>query len=513
MEEQKLQVEPFSFMKFVYPFLFSRETFEARSAAFESANWGSSVEMLPVWKADRFPQDGLLPHVARYLNTGQNTSATASLWTIREDALTSKYGLGGGATQIKTTWFLKTPQAELPFHIESVQVCLFSIGVGFITTNIAPGFNDLSSWFDFIHYYRFVEKQRGVTVRAQRREDRDIKVDFFPNPSRTQVEAAGEAHHYGEILHMMLATGGREDERSPWWDEIYVAGQLLPFVGIFVRGDMTDESLQLLAFRARHFFHSRQEIHHAPNDLSFNHPAVLSYGENQWLLFSLEGGSFFAGKVPDKPFFHETLPKHLQGIYYLIYIIALHQKLAMNMLQNEVAQNWVVQRSDSADHKRERAFSRIRDAVLAFSARGYFTQVVQLDHHHRYYQRWQEILQTACLYKELRDEVSDMFDYLLLQRQERLQRIAKDQEMRTRRLERLISVIACMVGLPILGLTFQLAALGNNPILAMFFTAGTLGIGIGIYFGAKAWINKKDRTLEHSIAVSATQLHRKAKKI
>ena len=164
------------------------------------------------------------------------------------------------------------------------------------------------------------------------------------------------------------------------------------------------------------------------------------------------------------------------------------------MLTNEVAQNWVTECSALHDDKREQAFRHIRDAVLTFSARGYFAQVMQLDHHHRYYLRWQEIFQTSRLYKELRDEVNDMFDYLLLQKQERLQIIAEGQEKRTRRLERLISVIACMVGLPILGLTFQLAAVGNGFTLAILITIGTLSIGLGTYFGARSWIIKKDRT-------------------
>jgi hypothetical protein len=290
-----------------------------------------------------------------------------------------------------------------------------------------------------------------------------------------------------------LSTGSLRDESMDWWDEIFIQGQLLPYVGLFLSGNVTRDQLQLLVYRIRNFFHSRQEIHPSSEDVRLNHPAVLAYGENQWFLFSLEGGSFFAYDVPDKPFFHETLPDHLQNIYFLVFIIALHQKFVMNMLTNEVAQNWVTENGALDDDKREQAFGYIRDAVLAFSARGYFAQVMQLEHHHRYYQRWQEIFQTARLYRELRDEVNDMFDYLMLQRQERLQRIAEGQEKRTRRLERLISVIACMVGLPILGLTFQLAAGRNGFILAILITIGTLFIGLGTYFGARSWIIKKDR--------------------
>ena len=84
-------------------------------------------------------------------------------------------------------------------------------------------------------------------------------------------------------------------------------------------------------------------------------------------------------------------------------------------LSDQVSESWL--RGDEAT--RMATFTRIRDALLEFTARGYFAQVMQLEQHHRYYCRWRETLQLETLYQEVSDEVREMHDYLQLQLERR----------------------------------------------------------------------------------------------
>ena len=492
MEEQALSVEPLSFVRFVYPFNFNESSFKDRVTAIDGAEWKSADQELRVWSPAHFPESDLLPHVANYLGTRTPAAETARLWTIQESALVSRGGLGGGSSQHKTRWFLETPHSTLPFYIESIQLCLFRVGIGFLTFCIYPGFSDLASWYDFIHYFRYYRERRGLYIRAEIKEPKEVVREFFPNPTRTSPKKPDEKHHFVEIVQLMLSTGGMTSEEEDWWRDIFAPGQLLPYVCLFVKGRDDREQLSLLAYRLRNFFHSRQEIHPSLDDLREDSPGILSWGDKQWFLFSIEGGSFFACNMSSTPFFRETLPNHLRNIYFLVFLLALHQKFTMNMLSHRVAHHWIAAQASSEDEGRYHAFTSIRDTLFAFSARGYFTQIFQLEHHHRYYKRWQEVLQTARLFSELKDEVKEMFDYLMLQRQDRIQRIVEDQEKRAQRLEKLVSLGAGMVGLPILGLTFQLAALGSDFLLAALITVGTLCLGLGGYFGARKLIKRDD---------------------
>ena len=80
-----------SFARFVYPFLFDSRDFEQRARNVEAATYKPQK---PMWRTQQFPEEELLPHVARYLNPPEVTDATAHLWRLQPDALESPEGVG-----------------------------------------------------------------------------------------------------------------------------------------------------------------------------------------------------------------------------------------------------------------------------------------------------------------------------------------------------------------------------------------------------------------------------------
>ena len=117
-----------SFARFIYPFTFDPARFEALAAEVDAATYKVEGHL---WEKQPFPEDELLPHVARYLNPTDDSAATARLWRLDSVALDSLEGLGAGRS---IDWRLVCgKKKELGFSIEDVQLSLFRVGVGFVT--------------------------------------------------------------------------------------------------------------------------------------------------------------------------------------------------------------------------------------------------------------------------------------------------------------------------------------------------------------------------------------------
>ncbi len=404
-----------SLVQFVYPFLFEAKTLERRKEAVSKAQWKGRDSFLPVWQKGRFPREDLLAHVERYLNPPEDTTPTALLWTMDNNALQSPSGLGGSAN-----WFLTLHRKEIPFQLTDVQLSLFRVGVGFLTVSAKPESQEIADWLDFLHYFRFIRGQRGVGLRMERRTGKDQVSPFFPQPAGGTEKHPDGKGQFSEIVSAILNTAKIEGDKkeAEWWQEVFVPGQLIPFATLYVDGqDLTEREIAELLYRVRNFFPSERVIQPAPEDLRLDHPSLLAYAERMWFVFSLEGGAFVAINAPETDFFRRELPIHLRREYFLLFLLTLHQRFTLMSLSQQVSEHWL----RGNEEERIQAFERIRDALLEFTARGYFSQAMQREHHHRVYRRWQEVFQLERLYQEVRDEVREMHEFLQMRQSQRLE--------------------------------------------------------------------------------------------
>jgi hypothetical protein len=475
-----------SFARFVYPFLFDAQTFDDRMEVTRSAHWEGRNRQFEVWRQESFPEFDLLPHAARYLNPPPDTSPTARLWELGHDALHSPAGLGA-----QSDWKLILPKGvEIPFCFGTVHLTLFRVGVGFLTVHAKPETAEVADWLNFLHYFRFAWGARNVAVRAERRTGRDQVDPYFPELAGGVDQHPDGVGVFGAIVEALLYTAVPLKERpeapddGDWLQEVFkpvfVPHQLLPFAAVYVDGvseggDPERETVELL-YRMRSFFHSGQKIHPTPEDSQlYDHPALLPYAEGMWFVFSLDGGAFVACDAPRDDFWRGTLPDHLNHVYFLLFLLVLHQRYALTMLEERVARHWVVGEERQAEEERIAAFERIHDTLLSFTARGYFSQVMQQEHHHRVYQRWQETLQVQRLYGEVRGEVQEMYQYVLLRQTERLQQAQEQEQRRTWQLEWRLNLIVALVGLPLLALTFLIAI---GPTFEWWIVGGVLVVSL-----------------------------------
>ncbi len=471
-----MRVLPQSFAYLTFPFLFDEAEFEGLKTSADISVWASDKKRIEVWKEEAFGEEDLLPYVQRYLNPPPGVPPTACVWTMKGDALQSTEGLG-----TKGSWYLHTPKHDIRFEIRGIDLLIFRAGIGFLSFNVRCFSETEEDWMDFLHFGRYINRKHGVALRLERKTGKDQTSPFFPGP------AGGTAAHPDGTGTMLEVISGIlnsiKDVQPGWWREVFVSGQMLPYAAMFA-DQMNDDDTRLLLFRMRHFFGMQQLMRPSPEDLAFNNPTLLPYSEGQWFVFSLDGTAFVAVNPPDTVFLKQTMPDHLRDRYFLLFLIVLHQRFVLMDLSDRVAHEWL----HGDELARASAFEQIRDALLKFTARGYFSQVMQTEHHHAVYRRWQETFQVELLYREVSDEVREMHGNLMLRRTEKLQELAetqrrhdeqeaKQREEQERRVEKWFSRITFLLGGPavVLGFLQTEAAVGLPLSIAAAIGAVLVG--------------------------------------
>ena len=480
-----------SFIHFVYPFLFDSGSFAPCAMELESVRWEGRNGPFEVWCQQEFPDEELLSDVARFLNPSPAGPSDVRLLRLTDQALRSTRGLGCGVGA-NVNWDLVTPHGEIPFDVSFVQLALFRVGVGLLTIGAEPSdrSGQIGDWLDFMHYFRFGRGQRDVGLRARRKVgfDRVTRqarvVPFFPDPAGGLEQGPEGRGLLTDLLNALLRTAGPRHGGEPWWREVFVPGQLLPFASVYVN-EIADDEIPRLVYRMRNFFRSEQKIHPADDDLRLDHEQLLQYAKGQWFFFSLDGGGFVACNPPATDFFRHTLSNHLRDHYFLLFLLALQQRFALMMLEETVAAQWFLEdcqtQRDESLANREQAFTRISNRFLSFTARGHFAQVMQREHHHRCYRKWQDVFQIGELYSQVRDEIQYMHGYLQTQREQRAQRLEEERRRQTERFERRLNQIAWLIGIPALALTF-LGTIGPVDLpVALYTVLGSLSIGLVAY--------------------------------
>ncbi len=268
--------------------------------------------------------------------------------------------------------------------------------------------------------------------------------------------------------------------------------------------DEPESEQALTLYRLRNFFHAGQSLVPSAADLRLDHPALLSYADRMWFSLTLEGGGFVAFAAPDTPFWSTTMPNHLDEQYFLLFLLALHQRFTLMDLSDQVCSGWL-----SADGGQAEAhFAALRETLLEFTARGYFNQVMQRHHHHRCFRAWQDVFETERLYREVTDEVRELHGMLLMRKTERIQRLAEEQrrmldaqaqaeavreraaQERSERIGTWLGGIAFLLGFPSLVLSFLQVIDKSEPRLAVVALVLSLVVGGVLMISVRLWLRR-----------------------
>lgn len=432
------------------------------------------------WEPGPFPREGMIAHVGRFLNPPDDAHPpTARMWRLADASMRAPAGLGA-----QGEWSLVTPRGAMDIRVASVDLALFSFGVGFVSIEVTPKERSLEAWLDTLHYFRVADGRQKVGLAARRRTGRDSWEPYWP-PCAGGGAAAPEGNGtIGAIFEGLLQSIAAPGEGA-WWRHVFVPGLLLPYACVMVDCDGAREDAGIL-YRVRGFFHSHQDIL-PPTGWQAESPSLLPYAERQWHVFSLEGGAFVALDPPATPFFRENLPQRVRQEYWLLFILAQHQRFALVSLSERVAEAWLPSGVHSPA-ERQQVFATIQSDMLGFTARGFFSQVMQRENHHRAFRRWQEVLELGRLYDEVRDEVAAMHSESQLQ-------AAQAEQRATRSVERFIRIFGLAIGVP--SLMFSFLAMNASGIrdaldgasfwqlFVMALAAAGVGIGFALALGKR----------------------------
>ena len=443
-----------SSIRFVYPFIFPAESLPQRAERFSGLTRMIGKAERPVWRLQAFVTDDMLAHVAAFVDPPSGAALSARLWRVEDEVLRSPSGLGAGRTHPGADWVLVTRLGEVAFVIEAIELALFEHGVGFLTISALPESTELSDWFTFLHFFRYIGGRRASEVRATRTvgvagADGQVRTaPFFPSLG-DQTDAADSAgpqsRHFRELIADLLTGGARPGATHEWWREIFVPDMLLPYASLFIDGCRA-EDVQAVRYRLRNFFHAEQFVHPSADD---GGAGLLPYAVNQWFFSSLNGGGFVAFDAPATEFFRITLPGHIRAQYFLLFVLALEQRFVLMRLSQEVAEEWGGGGERPTETARAAAFADIRDRLLAFTAQGYFAQTMQEEHHHRSYCQWQETFELPRLYDTVAAEVREMHVYLEQRQREHAEHMARVQETRSATIDRRLNLVTWLLGIPV----------------------------------------------------------------
>jgi hypothetical protein len=322
-----------------------------------------------------------------------------------------------------------------------------------------------------------VEKEAYDSASRQK-----FRVPF--GPFNVPVSAADQSFCFIDVFKLILTASGLDTT------DIFTPGHTLPYASLFVRGaDEGNKSVTL--HRLRNLFGSVQGGNASPDDLRTDHPAHLAYARDQWFIQTLNGGSFVsfedAGASLDD-FQRFDLPNHTKGIYYCANLFALYQRFTLAHLSERVATKAL----DGGD----KDWEDIRDDLLDFTARGYFTQAMQSDHHHRYYRKWQEVFQISRLYEEVRNEVQDMYERATLRLRKQDDDREKREEEREKRMDNILTALGFLFVIPslllsFLGVNIRHITSGDEGLT---LTTALLIFGLGFTGSCLAWFLLKKLT-------------------
>lgn len=255
-------VEPWSYCTFLHPFRFDPATYDRILETVQA----EAHKAMPVWQEHAFQNEDLLPHVARFVNiTSEGTrdtraKPTSHSWDMGTDVLRHSDWLAGSGT-----WIWTPPRSETAVEVQitEVNLTMFRVGLGFFRFSITPKSQGLATWHDFVYGFRFMDGGRSGRLRVLKKTGKDSWEEVVPGviPGQALQRDNGRAFQFGELVRAL------EDryvaDRQPG---VYIERQLIPYVGLFVRG-VRSEDRKMILHRMKNFFKSGQGANATPHDL------------------------------------------------------------------------------------------------------------------------------------------------------------------------------------------------------------------------------------------------------
>jgi len=421
-----------SFMRLVLPLAFPRGRFEERCRMISQQ---SDDKGRLLWELADPSLNDFLPHVRHHLNRRPTSSSgPGDMPSPEQDALGFVWQLQPKSIDSvllrSDSWQLCLPQkegrkvTEVRFRITDAYLAVFRPDICFGVIHVTPRSFSVASWFDLLHFLRFYgPRAKALTLSGGGRRYKMADL-IGPVVSSALLENERLSFAYGSQAAAANASGRPPTDPVRYAKDLFVPGEMLVFSSLFLDGVTTEQKPELLA-RVRGGFHSLQDVR-ASSGGHDNRDWLVPYRDGQQFVLSIQGSAFVAFDAGLDQFTNDTLPDHLEKTYFVMFLLVLVQRFALTEFSEQVV--WITPRTSSRS-KRGALQAQLDRVVnlerqlLEFTGRCFYLQVSQGPDHHLYYDRLRNINQVEGLYREVKEEVGALRNYVdSLDRQERERR-------------------------------------------------------------------------------------------
>ena len=349
---------------------------------------------------------------------------------------------------------------NIEFQFQKIELVVCRGGIAFVIIHTEPKTDSPDDWLDFVHYFRFINGERNVSLDGER-----IIPEENKNDATREFQFVGCLAKRIEKLFRCVDGSGIEIV----FDRDSIDSQVVSYPIIFLNSAGENETqFENFRIRLRNGFHSQQNVFRSA-EISNPELFQIEYTKNHWFIFSLSGCSFLAVDSPDSEYFRTALPHHLKHRYGTILWLSIYQRLLLTKLSLKVASEWLPGNRKS----KTRLFDELRNEMISFTASGFFSQVATHENYQLFYERIQEEFRIPGFYDEVRNEIRELFEFLQVQQ--------------ANRLEFRVNAFAVLLGIP--SLTIALLALNVNKIATNLTVSslcqimvGSIAIACGLLF-------------------------------
>lgn len=383
----------------------------------------------------------ILPYVSRFLFSTPETSwKDRYVFIYEQDSQTIRRYLPKGGRGFLVVSEASGDEKRTVYayglELEEVQLYLFRSGVGMLMLQIAmreplykrvmekgemisepePLPLTLDQMVHFNHSVRTLEEGKNApylyvpTSQPLKQAAKQVW-DFHEGKD----ENSGRRLYVSDLINQLMAPIGQEGDA---WEAFYERRLIGYTFALVSRQDTAGrpepipyEDLKYPLFWLRRCF----DLKYRPNDSSLrlnDNPEVIQTFDNIYFGLSMEGGAVVAWDT-GVDYIRNQLHSRVRDSYFLLFLLALHQRLAAIHLARGITETSYFRHSHRPVRGRVgREFIHLRLRLFEFIIRCWFAEVSNMVMYTTVYRGWQQVLQVESLLAEVKNEVEELDDYL-----------------------------------------------------------------------------------------------------
>lgn len=360
----------------------------------------------PTWEPFKgFHLDAMSPQVRSAFQVDELPPVTA--WSLSDEARsrllldrewTLRFDLGARDIAFRF--------GDDPF---AVLLVLFEPGCALFVVNVAPTSHAVADWLDFMSAFSNGDPIRGSELIAPSGES-----------SPTTPDWAGASLRVPELLHHFFMETGAAPEDCQSFKPAFFLDRLIPFFALYFDNTVLSQHQAEVLYRLRHHLSSSRRL---PDNFERRHlhdETDLVPGGTGYVLCARSHGGLvcFGSDEISKP---DMEPDYLWQEFLPLHLFALAQRCCIASISERMTGQWLPTRRQSLGVQ-QKAFEKIREDMLHFRARLYFSHASHRQMPTQYYRRLQSALEVDRMFAEVQSAVAEMHDYLNAKRTERFQK-------------------------------------------------------------------------------------------